>query len=148
MGPTPRSSRAWATGRVDLDGRADDGFACPGAACEGDNVRADIEDLIGGDGRDVFIGDGSPNDFTGGLGNDRLVGAGGPDGLLGEDGNDSLTGGGGIDSLSGGSGADRIGSRDRKRDEVACGSSTDRVKGDRRDRIARDCDRVRRGRRR
>ena len=130
--------------RVDLDGRADDGVGCPGAACEGDNVGRDIEDMVGGDGRDVFIGSRFANDFTGGVGNDRLVGGGGQDGLFGDEGNDFLTGGGDIDSLAGGAGEDRLVSRDRKRDEVSCGSSIDRVRGDRRDRIARDCDRVRR----
>ena len=133
--------------RVDLDGRADDGVGCPGAGCEGDNVRADVEDLIGGDGRDIFIGNRRANDFIGDLGNDRLVGGGGPDGLFGEEGNDSLNGGGGIDSLSGDSGTDRLATRDGKRDEVFCGSSADRVRGDRRDRIARDCERVKRGKR-
>lgn len=134
--------------RIDLDSRADDGAACPGAACEGDNVRADMEDLVGGEGRDVFFGGKGANDFIGVLGNDRLVGNGGPDGLFGEDGRDVLTGGSGIDSLDGGSGADRLASRDKSRDEVVCGSSGDRVKADRRDRVARDCDRVRIGRRR
>ena len=134
--------------RVDLDGRADDGLNCPGAGCEGDNVRRDVEDLVGGDGRDVLIGSGAANDFEGGIGNDRLVGGGGQDGLFGDEGNDLLSGGGAIDSLSGGAGKDRLRSRDRKRDEVFCGSSTDSVTGDRRDRIAPDCDRVRRGRRR
>jgi Ca2+-binding RTX toxin-like protein len=133
--------------RIDLDGQADDGVDCPGPACEKDNVRGDVEDLIGGDSRDVFIGNSKANDFIGGLGNDRLTGGAGPDALDGEDGRDRLTGGRGIDSLTGGAGSDQLASRDKSRDEVSCGSSVDQVRADRRDRIARDCDRVRRRRR-
>jgi len=125
--------------RVDLDGRADDGVAG-----EQDNVRPDIEDIFGSRFRDVLRGGGAANDITGGRGADTLAGGKGPDGLAGGDGADRIVGGKGRDLLAGGGSADRITSRDGGPDEVLCGSALDRVKADRSDRIAADCDRVRR----
>ena len=129
--------------RVSLDGRANDGVASPLISGPKDNARADLEDIVSGEGADVLIGNSRANQIEGGDGNDRIVGGGGPDGLFGENGNDRLTGGKARDLLDGAVGADRIASRDRKPDEVRCGSSTDRVTGDRADRVAADCDRVR-----
>jgi Ca2+-binding RTX toxin-like protein len=89
---------------------------------------------------------------TGGGGNDRLFGddgndtlAGGPgnDVLIGGTGNDFLGGGPGRDRLDGGAGADTLDARDHAAgDSVACGPRRDRVKADRGDRVARDCERV------
>ncbi len=131
--------------RIDLDGDPDDGENCPGAACEGDNVMADVEELIGGDASDVLKGSKRANDFSGGAGADRLVGGGGADGLHGEEGGDNLNGGKGRDLLEGDSGSDRIKSRDGGPDEVSCGSSRDVVKADGKDRTGADCDKVKRG---
>ena len=125
--------------RVDLDGVADDGR--PG---EGDNIRASVEDVIGGDLRDVLIGNGSANELIGGGGDDKLIGRGGADGLVGERGADLLTGGKGPDSMDGGSGPDRLRSRDGRRDQVSCGSAFDRALADRPDKVEADCDRIRR----
>ena len=127
--------------RVTLDGRANDGVPD-----ENDNVRADIEDIIGTPDDDVLIGSGRPNEIDGGEGNDRLVGKGSLDGLTGGRGNDRLSGGKGRDLLLGDAGRDRIGARDRGPDQVYCGSSIDLVLADRRDRTAADCDKVRRRR--
>ena len=132
-------SDATAGVKVDFDGRPDDGVAG-----ENDNVRADVEDILGSRYRDVLVGSPRDNDFQGGDGADKLTGGKGLDGLIGGNGADNIAGGGGRDLLDGGGGADRITSRRGGPDEVLCGAAFDRVKADRRDRTAADCDRVRR----
>jgi TolB protein len=77
-------------------------------------------------------------------GNDRVRGLGGADILYGGSGNDVLLGGSGQDDLRGGSGRDLIGARDDVADRVRCGPGLDRVVADRRDSVARDCERVQR----
>jgi Tol biopolymer transport system component len=62
----------------------------------------------------------------------------------GRGGADRIVGGGGNDRISGGTGNDTIVSRDRYRDTVRCGPGIDRVVADYRDRLARDCEHVRR----
>jgi RTX calcium-binding nonapeptide repeat (4 copies)/WD40-like Beta Propeller Repeat len=63
----------------------------------------------------------------------------------GRGGADRIVGAGGNDRISGGPGGDTISSKDRYRDVVACGPGSDSVSADYRDRVARDCERVRRG---
>lgn len=88
-----------------------------GEAGEGDNVRTDIETVIGGSGNDrISTGSGRAENFFGGPGNDTLIGGSGDDFLDGGTGADSLNGQGGadvfqcqdgaIDTVSGGSGSD------------------------------------------
>ena len=88
--------------RVDLArGTAD------GAGGEHDRLSG-IEDVIGGAGDDLLLGDGERNQLTGGAGDDRLDGRGGNDRL-----NDI---GPGADTLRGGAGDDKLyapGRRDR-----------------------------------
>jgi Tol biopolymer transport system component len=91
--------------------------------------------LDAGEGNDVVRGDQGPDLIIGGPGNDRL------DGDMGAD---VLVGGPGRDRISGGHGIDRIGARDGAVDRITCGSHRDVVIADRRDRVARDCERVRR----
>jgi Tol biopolymer transport system component len=83
----------------------------------------------------------------------RIDGTPGPDDLRGtplrdlidgKGGDDRIVGGGGDDRISGGPGDDSISSKDRYRDTVSCGPGMDRLVADYRDRIARDCERVRR----
>jgi Tol biopolymer transport system component len=62
----------------------------------------------------------------------------------GRGGADRIVGAGGNDRISGGTGNDIIVSRDRYRDTVRCGPGIDRVVADYRDRLTRDCERVRR----
>jgi Ca2+-binding RTX toxin-like protein len=57
----------------------------------------EIENVIGGAGRDSLVGDGFANRLSGGAGNDRLNGG---------DGNDTLDGGDGADIMWGGNGND------------------------------------------
>lgn len=95
-------------------------------------------------GRDRLIGLAGNDALRGGAGNDDLFGGPGRDSLGGGTGNDTLTGGTGVDYMSGGAGFDVIDARDRSIDRVACGRGVDLVKADRHDRVARDCERVRR----
>ena len=80
-------------------------IADDGEIGEGDNVRNDIEGIIGGSGDDELGADNSNLDpnlgviLIGGDGNDLLVGFGGNDTLIGGAGNDTLNGGGGSDFL-------------------------------------------------
>ena len=57
-------------------------------------------------------------------------------------GNDDVRPGAGADDVDAGPGADLVRSADGARDLVRCGRGRDRVIADRRDRIARDCERV------
>jgi hypothetical protein len=70
-----------------------------GAAGEGDDIREDVEDLTGGQGSDVLIGDDDAN---------RLIAYGGQDVLRGGAGADQLIGWGDGDELDAGAGPDRV----------------------------------------
>ena len=91
---------------VSLDDRANDG-----EAGEEDDVRTDVERVLGGSGDDTLTGSPGP-DFLDGLGgDDRLSGRGGADTLQGGDGSsgsDFLSGGDGPDLLRAGPGDDAL----------------------------------------
>ncbi|MFF0110755.1 calcium-binding protein [Streptomyces hirsutus] len=82
---------------VDLDDTPDDGQ--PG---ENDDVRSDVENIIGGDGNDDLTGNSAANTLNGGPGNDTLRGA---DGISG---NDTVNGGIHTDSCTADTGDNRI----------------------------------------
>jgi Ca2+-binding RTX toxin-like protein len=109
---------------VGIGGGANDGE--PG---EGDDVRANVENVTGGAGPDRLTGDLGANLLDGGAGDDEILGGGGSDsdysaaspcgagavlieaysaGLIGGSGNDHLVGGQGTDKLVGGEGNDRL----------------------------------------
>lgn len=113
--------------RVTLDNVANDGQpATSTTPAEGDNVRTDIEHVVGGAGNDfisaapVVTAGGTitpgPVTLDGGGGNDGLVGSSGGEPsttavisiLNGGDGNDELTGGSKADQLNGGGGNDTM----------------------------------------
>lgn len=75
---------------------------------EGDNVRDDVEQLLGGPGDDILAGSGAANGMRGGGGADALLGGGGDDVLLGEAGNDFINGGVGNDLIDGSDGVDQL----------------------------------------
>ncbi len=116
--------------------------------------------LRGGSGRDCLYGQSGADRLHGGADGDRLFGGDGSDRLRGDAGDDDLRGGAGADVLSdsagrdafsGGSGNDEIDARDskpgdrRRADDVRCGAGRrDLARADRRDRVAGDCERVRR----
>ena len=110
--------------RVSIGAGANDGR--PG---EGDDVGADVENVDGGENDDVLRGNGPANV------------------LRGNGGGDVLEGRGGDDTLSGGSGPDRLEARDGNRfvDRVRCGGGADVAVADAGDRVAADCEHVRRG---
>ena len=97
--------------------------------------------------RDRLKGTAGGDRIRGRAGNDRLNGRAGADCVKGGPGKDRLTGGKDRDRLGGGPGNDSISARDRTRDRVKCGPGRDRVKVDRKDKVARSCERVN-GRRR
>lgn len=72
-----------------------DGIANDGAPGEGDNVGPanDVENVEGGFGRDVLIGDAGANRLDGLDGADTILGRGGPDSIVGGDAADKLVGG-------------------------------------------------------
>ncbi|WP_128255035.1 calcium-binding protein [Falsirhodobacter deserti] len=71
----------------------------------GDTLIA-IENLLGGRGNDVLLGNNAGNVINGGNGNDVIHGRRGDDTLLGGNGNDTLFGDAGADRLDGGAGRD------------------------------------------
>ena len=92
---------------LSLDNTANDG-----AAGENDFIEADVENLNGGSGNDVVVGDANPNILHGGAGDDVISGGAGSDKLFGDAGNDNLRGRDGEkDTLDGGTGSD-IGVKD------------------------------------
>lgn len=96
-------------------------------------ARPDV--LRGGAGHDTLRGLG---------GNDRLFGGSGNDRLFGNAGHDRLEGGRGRDILDAGPGNDTVAARDRTVDTIRCGAGRDVVLADRLDKVARDCEIVRR----
>jgi Ca2+-binding RTX toxin-like protein len=102
---------------VTLDGAANDG-----AVGEGDNVAADVENVIGGLGSDLLVGGPGPNDLDGGPGDDVIDGDGGRDVLHGGDGDDTIR------------------ARDGQRDDVSCGPGQDAALVDQLDSVDADCE--------
>ncbi len=75
---------------------------------------------------------------------DRISGTGARDVICALADGDRVRAGGGDDTVYAGPGDDRIDVRDGTRDVVSCGGGRDLVLADRRDAVARDCERVRR----
>jgi len=93
---------------------------------------------------DVLRGTAASDRLLGKAGNDKILGKGGDDCLLGGAGNDRIKGGPGADRISGGTGKDTIRSKDGIKDRVVCGAGRDTVISDRKDTVARSCERIRR----
>jgi Ca2+-binding RTX toxin-like protein len=94
------------------------------------------ETLRGGPRRDILFG---------GFGRDELRAGGGDDHLEGGFGDDVLDGGTGRDVVRGDAGSDVVlADGDGARDAIECGPGRDRVRADSLDRVAPDCERVRR----
>lgn len=99
--------------------------------------------LRGGAGNDALSGSEGNDSLKGEAGADKLQGGLGNDKLDGGTGNDKLDGGPGKNSYSGGAGRDTINSANGKVETVKCGSGTDSVKADRRDKLSK-CEKVKR----
>jgi Ca2+-binding RTX toxin-like protein len=124
-------------------GRGRDGVgARAGADCLSGGAGPDR--LAGQNGNDRLSGGARGDKLSGGKGRDRLSGNNGNDRLAGDAGNDRIAGGGGKNRLLGGAGNDQISARNGAVDRIRCGSGRDRVGADARDRVADDCEVVRR----
>ena len=94
-----------------------DGVANDGGSGEGDNVAADVEDVLTAGGNDTIVGSASINFLDGSTGND------------------TITGGAGGDILFGQGGADTLLARDGFADRVDCGTGIDRAVVDQFDQV-------------
>ncbi|MEA2183039.1 MAG: hypothetical protein QOF69_2224 [Solirubrobacteraceae bacterium] len=110
---------------VTLDDQPNDG-----EPTEKDNVHGDVEDITGGKGNDLLVGNELANVLSGDV-----------DPTIGVDGNDTIDGGGGADSLFGNGGDDLLKARDGVPDTVDCGLGTDKAIVDTIDTV-RNCETV------
>jgi Ca2+-binding RTX toxin-like protein len=112
----------------------------------GDVVRTLAGDdmAAGGRGADLLVGGPGSDRLGGGVGDDRLRGGRARDTVFGGEGRDDISGGTGADVVASGSGDDVVRAVDGVRDRITCGRGFDRVEADSHDRVAADCERVRR----
>jgi Ca2+-binding RTX toxin-like protein len=82
---------------ISLDNGANDG-----ESAEKDNVKSDIEVVLGGTAADVLVGSSANDELHGGPGGDTLSGGAGDDKLVGDAGNDTLNGEAGNDTFDDG----------------------------------------------
>ncbi len=116
--------------------------------------RGGSDNLVGGPGKDNVLGGderprGGDKNLAGGSGNDFVGGGNGSDNMVGEGGNDLAFGARGADKILGGDGNDvllgvlfGVNAPADRGDVVACGDGFDRVLADRKDTVAKDCERV------
>ena len=141
--PAPKVVRAGACAN-DLLGTAARDLVAGTAAGERMVGGGGNDVLDGGGGDDCLSGDAGNDDLSGDGGNDDVTGGAGNDKISGGAGSDDLAGGAGTDTVSGGAGADTINTRGGGRDTVDCGSGRDTVLVDKTDKVARNCEVVRR----
>ncbi len=100
--------------------------------------------IRGGPDNDTISGRNGSDWLWGGSGNDRINGNRGNDHIYGGSGNDRISGGFGNDIIRGGPGNDRIVTVGPKNevDRISCGRGYDVVHANRRDRVARSCEKV------
>ncbi|HEU4658519.1 MAG TPA: hypothetical protein VFR97_13385 [Capillimicrobium sp.] len=114
------------------------------------NLDQKGSELLGLGGNDLLIGRNLDDRIDGGPGDDIIEGGNGDDTLVGGPGRDSIVGDstestcGVLQSCETPFGNDTIKVRDGARDSVSCGVGRDEVLADRADRVAPDCERVRR----
>jgi hypothetical protein len=108
---------------------------------EGDDIRGDVESLVGGSGDDVLIGDDDPNRLAGYEGHDVLRGRGGGDQIWGWGDGDELDGGAGRDSVTTRprrlGGLDRALLRDDEVDSLECDGAAPFIEADAQDELDR-----------
>ena len=128
------------TGSLSLDVRA----AAPAPQAPRPTAPAAGKTLKGTAKANVLRGTPRADTLRGLGGSDRLYGGSGNDRLFGGLGNDRLEGGLGRDLLDAGSGNDLVLVRDKAVDTIRCGTGRDVVVADRTDKVAKDCETVRR----
>ena len=102
VGGPGRDTVMYATRTQPVNVALDDAFN-DGERNEQDNVRRSVEEVFGGRGDDLIVGNEFANVLHGGPGHDELRGGGGPDLLAGDEGPDLLfAADGGADSVQGG----------------------------------------------
>jgi Ca2+-binding RTX toxin-like protein len=127
-----------------LNGLAGDDCLTGGRGNDRLNGGAGKDTIKGDAGKDIAGGGNGADALTGGAGNDRLSGGAANDKLTGSSGNDRLTGGAGKNRYSGGAGKDTISARNKVRETIDCGAGRDVAVVDRRDKVKRNCERVKR----
>jgi Ca2+-binding RTX toxin-like protein len=85
-----------------------DGVNNDGLSNEKDNIKADVENIVGSSSNDTLTGSAAANTLTGGPGSDTLNGGPGSDTLNGGPGSDTLNGGAGNDQIKGSDGDDSL----------------------------------------
>lgn len=123
IGGRGRDTATYASRTVPVTVTVGDG-ANDGAAGEQDDVRDDVERIVGGSAGDTLTGDDGAN---------ALLGAGG---------GDLITPADGADTVDAGPGDDRIEARDLAQDAIVCGDGIDTVIADATDIVAGDCETV------
>jgi hypothetical protein len=98
--------------------------------------------IVGTWGNDTVRGTAQADSICTLPGADRIDGLAGSDLIRSGNGDDTVTGGRGRDTIDAAGGRDVIIVRDGERDVVQCGSERDTVLADRKDVVARDCERV------
>ena len=98
--------------------------------------------IVGTWGNDTLRGTAQADSICTFPGADRIDGLAGNDLIRSGNGDDTVTGGRGRDTIDAAGGRDVIMVRDGERDVVQCGSELDTVLADRKDVVARDCERV------
>ena len=116
--------------------------ACQGRSALVRSGGSGNDALQGTSGKDVLLGHGG-NDAVSGLGDrDCVKGHSGRDTLKGGAGRDRIVLGKGRDRSAAGPGNDTVNARDGGRDRVNCGGGNDLAKVDRKDKVRRNCERV------
>lgn len=115
------------------------------ATVSGSSSSGKCQNVINGTKRpDTLPGTAASDKILGRGANDRIRGLAGDDCLSGHAGADRIDAGPGKDKVSAGAGKDTVRVRDKSKDTVKCGAGFDTVIADRKDKVAKDCERIRR----
>src|SRR5258706_9495053 len=93
---------------ISLDDAPNDGA---NGGAEGDNVRSNVERVVGGSGNDLIVGSDADNSISAGAGDDTVLGGLGDDSIDRDNGDDWLIGGQGTDRITGGARRELMGRR-------------------------------------
>ena len=104
---------------------------------------AGADTIAGAEDRDCLSGQTGADTISGDDGDDMMRGGGDPDLLLGGTGADVVSAQNGNDKIKGGSGDDKIKAQGRGSDKVNCGSGKDTAIVDVKDKVSRNCEKVR-----
>ena len=100
------------------------------------------DQIIGTSGADTIAGAAGNDVIDANAGNDQIAGGLGNDQIAAGAGDDVIDGGSGRDVIFAGPDTDIVRARDGVRDVISCGPGRDTVYADKRDSVAKDCERV------